>query len=80
MPTFTDSRVIDRSPFADPVSAADLLPGATSQDVHGGLGHPGDGGMTSSEVRHDGMHGRKHDHAGAEQFGQPGEHDAVDKK
>jgi len=34
------------------------FPGATSADVHTGLGHPGQG-ETSTELRHDGSHGRK---------------------
>ena len=34
-------------------SAADTIGGATSADVHGGLGHPGQG-QTSTEIRHDG--------------------------
>lgn len=38
--------------------ASTTLGGATSKDVHTGLGHPGQG-MTSTEERHDGMHGRK---------------------
>ncbi|KAI5852195.1 hypothetical protein BZA05DRAFT_38365 [Tricharina praecox] len=33
------------------------MPGATSGDVHQGLGHPGSG-MTSKEVHHDGQHKR----------------------
>ncbi|KAL6244552.1 hypothetical protein RBB50_008794 [Rhinocladiella similis] len=36
----------------DPLST---LPGATSADVHTGLGHPGQG-QTSTEVRHEGQH------------------------
>ncbi|OJJ45820.1 hypothetical protein ASPZODRAFT_68587 [Penicilliopsis zonata CBS 506.65] len=40
-------------------SAGLTLRGATSQDVHRGLGHPGSG-MTNTEIRHDGQHGRKH--------------------
>jgi len=34
------------------------FPGATSGDVHTGLGHPGQG-QTSTELRHDGQHTRK---------------------
>lgn len=34
-------------------SASDTLGGATSADVHTGMGHPG-AGMTSNELRHDG--------------------------
>ncbi|KAF2749531.1 hypothetical protein M011DRAFT_484944 [Sporormia fimetaria CBS 119925] len=40
------------------VSASDTLPGTDSAAVHKGLGHPGQG-MTSSELHHDGQHGRK---------------------
>lgn len=32
--------------------------GATSADMHQGMGHPGQG-MSSNEMRHDGMHGNK---------------------
>ncbi|KAK7706043.1 hypothetical protein SLS57_009824 [Botryosphaeria dothidea] len=39
-------------------SATESLGGATSGDVHTGLGHPGQG-QTSVEQRHDGQHGRK---------------------
>ncbi|GES62194.1 hypothetical protein ATEIFO6365_0005017000 [Aspergillus terreus] len=49
-------------------SASDTLMGATSQDVHTGLGHPG-GGQTSSELRHDGQHGRKNPGVGLEGVG-----------
>ncbi|KAF2657654.1 hypothetical protein K491DRAFT_594533 [Lophiostoma macrostomum CBS 122681] len=38
-------------------SASETLQGATSQDVHTGLGHPGQG-QTSSELHHDGQHTR----------------------
>ncbi|KAF2874148.1 hypothetical protein BDV95DRAFT_565518 [Massariosphaeria phaeospora] len=38
--------------------ASETLGGATSADVHTGMGHPGQG-QTSTEVRHDGSHGRK---------------------
>ena len=36
-------------------TASSTLTGATSGDVHTGLGHPGSG-QTSSELRHDGEH------------------------
>ncbi|RAL16986.1 uncharacterized protein BO97DRAFT_467501 [Aspergillus homomorphus CBS 101889] len=49
-------------------SAADTLMGATSQDVHTGLGHPGSG-QSSTELRHDGQSGRKGQTAGLEQVG-----------
>ncbi|OBZ78210.1 hypothetical protein A0H81_02483 [Grifola frondosa] len=54
-----DSRtVIDPSPFATPTMAGDTLTGATSQDVHGGYGHPGSG-MSSAEMHHEGKPHRK---------------------
>ncbi|KLO05678.1 hypothetical protein SCHPADRAFT_946714 [Schizopora paradoxa] len=77
--TFNDSRVVDRSPFADPITAEDTMTGATSQDVHDGLGDPGSG-MTSSEEKHGGAHHRKREGTGAEQFGQPSAHDLAEKK
>ncbi|KAF9887373.1 hypothetical protein FE257_010228 [Aspergillus nanangensis] len=49
-------------------SAADTLTGATSKDVHTGLGHPGSG-QTSTELRHDGQHGRKNPGVGLEGVG-----------
>lgn len=49
--------------------ASDTLTGATSADVHDGLGHPGQG-MSSKELRHDGQPGRKRQEKGVEQFGQ----------
>ncbi|OJT02831.1 hypothetical protein TRAPUB_6687 [Trametes pubescens] len=64
-----DSRtVVDRDPWAAPASAGDTLTGATSQDVHGGLGHPG-AGMSSAEMHHDGSAHRKRQMRGTEQFG-----------
>lgn len=52
----------------DPLST---LPGATSADVHTGLGHPGQG-QTSTEIRHEGAHGRKRQPAGPEGAGATG--------
>lgn len=52
----------------DPLST---LPGATSADVHQGLGHPGQG-QTSTEIRHDGQHGRKKQRSGPEGSGATG--------
>jgi len=52
----------------DPLST---LPGATSADVHTGLGHPGQG-QTSNEIRHDGQHKRKKQRSGAEGSGAEG--------
>ncbi len=49
----------------------DTLPGATSADVHTGLGHPGQG-QTSTELRHDGQHTSKKDPSGPEGAGAPG--------
>ncbi|KAI0726579.1 hypothetical protein C8Q72DRAFT_783436 [Fomitopsis betulina] len=64
-----DSRtVVDRDPYGPRTSAADTLTGATSQDVHNHLGHPGTG-QTSSELHHDGQHGRQRAARGADQFG-----------
>ena len=47
---------------------AATLTGATSKDVHTGLGHPGSG-QTSTEIRHEGAHGRKKQSAGLEGVG-----------
>ena len=64
-----DSRtVIDRSPFAEPVTAADTMTGVTSQDVHQGFGYPASG-MTSAERQHDGEHHRKRQGHGTETYG-----------
>jgi len=52
----------------DPLST---LPGATSADVHTGLGHPGQG-QTSTEVRHEGHHTRKKHTSGPEGAGATG--------
>lgn len=49
-------------------SAADTLMGATSQDVHTGLGKPLQG-QTGVELAHDGEHGRKKQSAGLEGIG-----------
>ncbi|PLB44545.1 hypothetical protein P170DRAFT_430422 [Aspergillus steynii IBT 23096] len=46
----------------------DTLMGATSQDVHTGFGHPGSG-QTSTELHHDGQHGRKNPGSGLEGVG-----------
>lgn len=59
---FTQPRVgevyVDRDASAPRASAADTLNGATSQDVHDGLGHPGSG-QTRAERDHEGQHHRK---------------------
>lgn len=51
--------------------AADTLGGATSADVHQGLGHPGQG-QTSTEVRHDGKHTATKERSGLEGAGASG--------
>ncbi|KAJ8521853.1 hypothetical protein ONZ45_g1507 [Pleurotus djamor] len=51
-------------------------PGATSADVHGGYGHPGQG-MSSKELRHDGKIGRKGGGQGISQWGPPAEKEKV---
>ena len=73
LPPAPESRtVIDRDPFAEPVTAGDTLTGATSKDVHRGIGVPA-GGLTSKEVHHDGAAQRKRGMQGVEQFGNAGE-------
>ncbi|EXJ90508.1 hypothetical protein A1O1_03611 [Capronia coronata CBS 617.96] len=52
----------------DPLST---LPGATSADVHTGLGHPGQG-QTSTEIRHEGHHTSKKHTSGPEGAGATG--------
>ncbi len=69
LPPAPDSRkVIDKDPYATPPSAGDTLTGATSADVHRGLGHPGSG-MSSAEMHHDGQSHRKRHMQGADQYG-----------
>ncbi|TCD68673.1 Cholesterol 7-alpha-monooxygenase [Steccherinum ochraceum] len=64
-----DSRtVVDTDPFAEPTSAADTMTGATSKDVHGGIGKPGSG-MTSAERHHEGSSHRKRNLQGLGQYG-----------
>jgi hypothetical protein len=53
----------------DYLTATSTFPGATSHDVHRGLGVPAQG-MSSKELRHDGQPGRKHHGQGPEQFGE----------
>jgi len=55
-------------PSSQRTSAADTLIGATSQDVHTGLGKPLQG-QTGVELAHDGQHGRKKQSAGLEGVG-----------
>ncbi|KAI0746956.1 hypothetical protein C8Q80DRAFT_809936 [Daedaleopsis nitida] len=69
LPPAPDSRtVVDKDPYATPISAADTLTGATSADVHAGYGHPGQG-MSSAEMHHDGQAHRKRQMLGEEQYG-----------
>ena len=64
-----DSRtVVDRDPYAAQARASDTLTGATSGDVHGGIGRPG-AGMSSAERHHDGQAHRKRDRQGMDQYG-----------
>lgn len=49
-------------------SAADTMMGPTSQQVHQGYGQPLSG-QTSTEIRHGGQHGRKHESSGLEGVG-----------
>lgn len=52
------------------------MSGATSGDVHQGIGMPVSG-MSSQERHHDGQIGRKRHGQGVDQFGPPGEKDKV---
>ena len=54
---------------APQTSAADTIGGATSAEVHTGLGHPG---QTSSERRHDGQRHRKNPGQSLEGVGKSG--------
>lgn len=62
--TFVDKDASATSPLV--TRASDTLIGATSADVHDGLGHPGQG-MSSKELRHDGQPGRKRHGEGVDQ-------------
>ncbi|KAI5787283.1 hypothetical protein EDC01DRAFT_631652 [Geopyxis carbonaria] len=53
------------------------MPGATSADLHTGLGHPGQG-MTSNEIRHDGQKKRKNQGTGLTRFGKNSDLNAAD--
>ncbi|KAG1879241.1 hypothetical protein F4604DRAFT_1753825 [Suillus subluteus] len=65
--TYVDEDASANTPLV--TRASDTLVGATSADVHDGLGHPGQG-MSSKELRHDGQPGRKRHGQGTDQFGQ----------
>ncbi|KAJ9606928.1 hypothetical protein H2200_008939 [Cladophialophora chaetospira] len=64
---------VDRSHGKEGVrtDALNSLPGATSKDVHTGLGHPGQG-QTSNELRHEGKHTSKKQTSGLEGAGASG--------
>lgn len=69
VPVYKTHSITDSDPFAERTSASDTLTGATSADVHDGLGHPGQG-ETSAELRYGGQKGRKkYGAGGAEQWG-----------
>lgn len=55
------------------------MPGATSADVHKGLGHPGQG-QTSTETRHDGQHGGKKQGQGLARHGAAGDLSYADSR
>lgn len=71
-PASGSNTVIDRDPWAQKASAADTLQGATSKDVHGGIGQPF-GGQTSAELHHDGNQHRKRNLQGTGQYGDAGD-------
>ena len=68
-----DNEVLGQGNNPDVPTQADALdmPGATSGDVHTGLGHPGSG-QTSSELRHEGQHTSKRVGSGFEGVGAEG--------
>ncbi|KAH7925900.1 hypothetical protein BV22DRAFT_1033507 [Leucogyrophana mollusca] len=64
-----DASAENSSPRTPPApTASSTLTGATSADVHEGLGMPGQG-MSSKELRHDGQPGRKRQGQGVDQLG-----------
>ena len=75
-PTRLDTYVDRDATRSGTTHAADTLTGATSQDVHRGIGQPL-GGQTSHEEHTNGMHGRKRDAQGVSQFGPPGDREQV---
>jgi len=61
-------------------SAQATIPGATSADVHTGLGHPGQG-QTSQELHHDGLKSNKKAGAGITGVASGAQsYDTVDKR
>ena len=75
-PTRLDTYVDRDATRSGTTHASDTLTGATSQDVHRGIGQPL-GGQTSHEEHTNGMHGRKRDAQGVSQFGPPGDREQV---
>ena len=71
VPSTTNYADTETDPDASAATASDTLLGATSADVHTGLGHPGQG-QTSAELRHDGSRGRKKQSSGLEGVGAGG--------
>ncbi|KAI0073658.1 hypothetical protein K474DRAFT_1649276 [Panus rudis PR-1116 ss-1] len=67
-PAPDSNTVIDNDPYATPTTAGDTLTGATSKDVHAGIGKPASG-MTSAEMHHDGHQHRKRNLQGTAQYG-----------
>ncbi|KAF8843313.1 hypothetical protein BDN67DRAFT_964714 [Paxillus ammoniavirescens] len=71
-PVLLDTLVDDNASAnngGDSLMATSTFPGATSHEVHRGLGVPVQG-MSSKELRHDGQPARKHHGQGTEQFGE----------
>ena len=68
----TFDQVVDEDVSAPPPSAEETLVGPTSQDVHQGMGVPVYG-MSSKEIRHNGLPKRKKERSDVDQFGPPGE-------
>ncbi|KAK4505740.1 hypothetical protein PRZ48_003705 [Zasmidium cellare] len=69
----------EADPDSGSTAAQDTLLGATSADVHTGLGHPGSG-QTSQELRHDGQGGRKNPGVSLEGVGATARQDTINAK
>ncbi|KAH0352906.1 hypothetical protein KCU81_g1633, partial [Aureobasidium melanogenum] len=52
--TFKPNNIAEAPPVSGGTTAGETIGGATSQQVHTGLGHPGQG-QTSAELHHDGQ-------------------------
>ncbi|KAF8895360.1 hypothetical protein BD779DRAFT_1668646 [Infundibulicybe gibba] len=68
--TVTDSDASKTHTESPMTGAGETLGGATSADVHDGIGKPGSG-MSSKELHHNGQPGRKRDAQGISQWGPP---------